>query len=630
MAQEYGHLLALPRELHLDIVEQLDSIRDNPWGILRRDDWETNELEVLYGLRQSSNADNPHNSLEFRLTWSLFQYAVRIDSLWIIEYIATRRKELNLMEPLPRQFYTRAGHATETSYLHFALVVDAPRVAACLLKCGVDMSGEISDHPELTPLCLTLSMRHTSTQKELDASLRIACSYVLPRTVRSLLVRGANPNAYSPYGLNAIHWLLATRLPGLSNDLVYRFGLRFDSKYGDLSWESRIPTILNDLLAFGSDIHSPTQTLSRHECHPGCWKSIDCSHRGETAVHLATVSKIPEILPLLVDNGADLQALNGDGYTPLYGALRQEHDEAVDMILRLSSDKNPIVHMPRGSTALHIACRFAYKRVTDQLLSAGVSANVIDSQGYTPLHEALKQTQFGREEDVFDTLRSLCEYGADPDIPTSVPTPRNLARSHYLPAVREMFEFDPPKRHARLHTRKTVGSADRPAKIQADPPPKPRVWKNPKSLVSASINSRTRREVPDPAPRGSQVLRALIDIPTEIDLAQEGETYLPSVPTPPQSAWLSEDTLKKIALPPPSRKNKQSRKDAERPRESRESFPALIEEHGTSFAGRGYDSAAASFWSGLPRSAAAKSHSNNKPEQKKARRGRARWKPLVL
>ncbi|KAF2967643.1 hypothetical protein GQX73_g5918 [Xylaria multiplex] len=652
---KYGHLLMLPRELHLHIVEQLDSICDvssvvqlnryfhallfdylfdltftkrlqKAQGIFGRRDWETGEQKARYGSQQTGNVGDLHRRIEFQLTGSLFQCAVRIDSLWMIEYIATRRKVLDLMGPLPRGVCARVGYSMETGYLHFALVADAPRVAAYLLKCGVDMSRDISDHPELTPLCLTLSMKPTNTQKELDASLRIACSYVLPQTVRSLLVRGANPNAYSPYGLNAIHWLLAARLPGLSNDSVYQFSF----KSSDPSWKSRIPTILNDLLAFGSDIHSSTQTLSRHECHPACWKSIDCSHKGETAVHLATVSKIPEILPLLMENGADLQALDGDGYTPLYGALRQEHDDAVDMILRLSFDENPIVHVPRRSTALHIACRFAYTRVVDQLLSAGVSANVVDSQGYTPLHEVLKQSQLGREKDVLDTLRSLSEYGADPDIPTSVPTPRTSAKSHYLPAVREMFEFDPPERPARLHMRKTVGSTDRPAKIQADPTPKSRVWKNPKSLVGTSVNSKARKEVPKPAPRDIQVTRALTDVSTETDPAQEEETCPPTASTPPKSVWFSEDTSKKITLPPPSQNNKQYRKDAERPREPRESFPALIEENGTLFAGEGYDSTAASFWGGLHRPAAVESHSNDKPERKKPKRGRAQWKPLEL
>ncbi|TGJ83463.1 hypothetical protein E0Z10_g5300 [Xylaria hypoxylon] len=628
MVQQHGHILALPGELHLHIVDQFDSIGDISSVVQLNRYFRSFFFDYLFDAKFTRRVQIAQRELERKVQGiprrTVQDGAQQTSNTANLrnEYIATRRKKLNLME-LPWRICEKAGYTMETGYLHFALVADAPRVANCLLKYGVDMDREINDHPELMPLCLALSSKYTSAQKELDAALRIACSYVLPRTVKSLLVRGANPNAYSPYGLNAIHCLLAARLPRLFSDILYRFRWRrLDFIFKNKCWESSIPTILDDLLAYGSDIRSSTQTSLRHECHPECWKSISCVHRGETVVHLATVRKIPEILPLLVDNGADLYALNEDGYTPLYGALRQEHEEAVHMILGRSTAKNPIVHVPRGSTALHIASRFAYTSVVDQLLSARVSANVIDFEGYTPLHEVLKQTKFGREKDVVDTLRSLISHGADPDIPTSVPTPRELAKSHHLPAVRDTFRIAPPERPARLHTRKTVEFADRPAKIQADHTSKSRVWKNPKSLVGVSINSKTKKGIPERTPRGNQVPRVSMAIPIETHPAQEEETYPLTMPL---SAWAGGNTVKKLDFLPLSQENKQFKKDVERPRES---FPTLIKDHGMSLASGAYDSAAASFWGGLPRSAAG-SHLNDKPEQKKPKRGRARWKPFV-
>ncbi|GAW19793.1 hypothetical protein ANO14919_092840 [Xylariales sp. No.14919] len=646
MAQQHGHLLTLPTELQLHIVEQLESFRDIGSVVrlnrhfralffdylfdlkftrrLQSTGWkaqETIKQTAQDGAQQINNAANPRNSLEFRLSGSLFQYAVRIDSPWIVEYIATRRKELNLMEPLPRRICEKAGYTMETGYLHFALVSDAPRVAAYLLKYGVDMSQEIGDHPELMPLCLVLSMKSTRIQQELDACLRIACSYVLPRTAKSLLARGADPNAYSPYGLNAMHWLLAARLPGLSSDLIYRL------KFGFRSWESGIPTILYDLLAYGADIHSPTKTSLSHECHSACWKSISCTQRGETAFHLVAASKFPEILALLVINGADPEALNEDGYTPLYGALRQEHKEAIDMILKLSANENPIVYAPRGSTALHIACRFAYARVVDRLLGAGASANVVDFQGYTPLHEALKQTKLGREKDVLDTLRSLSSYGADPDIPTRAPTPRELAKSHHLPVVRHMFDIGPRERPARLHTPQSVGSADQPIKIQANRTPKSRVFKNPKSLANVSINSTATKEAPGRTPIGNQVHRAPIAAPIETKRDREKET---DPPIAPRWARIGSRTLRESGSPPLPEGNKQFGEGMGRPSIARESFPALVEDTGPSVASGRYDSAAASFWGSLPRPGTAP-HTNDEPKRKTpTKRGRARWKPFAL
>jgi ankyrin repeat protein len=130
---------------------------------------------------------------------------------------------------------------------------------------------------------------------------------------------------------------------------------------------------------------------------------------------MAVRNGLSRIIRQLVEKEANFQELNENGYTPLYEALLQGHDEAVDMILQLSvgTNLNTIIYASQGATALHIACRFAYMDVVDQLLSKGVYANVADAQGNTPLHEVVKQTEMGREEDVSDTVQSLIDYGAD-------------------------------------------------------------------------------------------------------------------------------------------------------------------------------------------------------------------------
>ncbi|KAI1428612.1 hypothetical protein F5Y12DRAFT_675048 [Xylaria sp. FL1777] len=647
MAQQHGHILSLPQELHIDIVRRLDSLNDvssivklNRYfhGLFFDYLFDLKFTEIVQPARKRAGEnfpqtlDNTRRSPEFRYYYrSLFLHALATDSSWIIEHMATHKKELSLMEPLRRGFSERAGYKTEIGYLHFALAGDAPRVAAYMLKSGVDMGQEVNGFPELMPLCLALSMSRISTQEKLDASLRIACSYVLPRTVTYLLVRGANPNTYSPYGLNAIHSLLVARLPRLAKDYVYTLNFGVNS----VDWESRIPTVLATLLAYGSDVHSPTQTTFKHECHPGCWKSINCSHEGQTALHLVAASKIPKIISRLVESGADPQLLDGDGYTPLYEALRQENEAAVDMFLGLSVDKNPIVHGPRRSTALHIACRFAYKDIVDQLLRAGVSANVVDSHGYTPLHEVLKHMDVGRDKDVLDTLQSLRCYEADPDIPTSIPTPRELAKSHPIQAVREMFEsyIVLLLRPARIHTRKNLEVQDRPAKVQdrpakvqADPTPKIRAWKNPKSLVGTSVRPIPTKGAREQARENSHTPRPLEPVPVNNTPSQKVElSPLPGL----RSAWIGGDISKILGPPPPSRGDQQQFRTKEVPKQ--ESFPALTEDHGTSFVSGDSISAAASFWGGLSQwPAASQVNGEQQPEQKgKPKRGRARWKPFV-
>ncbi|KAI0974146.1 ankyrin repeat-containing domain protein [Xylaria arbuscula] len=513
MAQQRSHLLLLPQELQVEIVNQLDVLRDVSSVAQLNRHFRRLFFDYLFDFSCTKfikepwicwlkhDDDNPRTR---ELSWCrlVLQRAMITNSSWIAEQVTVRREVLNLTERLPEVFYYDTDswgpneEADSSGYLHCALTADAPHVVIALLKAGVDMSHETNKYPELTPLYLTLSMSRTSTQNELDASLQIACSNVLPRTVAHLLARGANPNASGSCGLNAVHCLLIARWPRIARDfaycLQYKTFLRLWEGLAVPSWKSFIPTILTDLLAYGSDIHLPTQTTPKHRCHPGCWSSDRCSHQGATPLHLVAASKISKTIPLLLENGANPDALDGDGYTPLYEALRRGNKTAVHTLLGHSRDKNPIVHVPRRSTALHIACRFAYTHVVNRLLRAGVSANVLDGRGETPLHEVLSQKR--RNKCVVKTLLSLSRYGANPDISTSPKTPRELAKSHPNRAVRELF--DPA---AQLHNGKALEPADQHAK--ATPTAKVRAWKNKRKHTTGAKRPPRSQNASSSAPR---------------------------------------------------------------------------------------------------------------------------------
>ncbi|KAI1302002.1 ankyrin repeat-containing domain protein [Xylaria venustula] len=503
MAQQRSHLLLLPQELQLEIVSWLDDEEDvssvaqlNRYFRCLFFDYSfdfscTQFQQEPWACCYTHNDDNPRTR---ELSWCrlLLRHATKTNSSWLAEQVVVRRKVLDLTERLPVVFYYYTDHLQphegedSSSYLHCAVTADAPHVVTTLLEAGADMNRETKNYPELMPLYQTLSMSHTSTQKELDTSLQIACSNALPRTVAHLLARGANPNAFNSYGLNAVHCLLSARKPKIASEFGYCLQFRNRERIWEgtvPTWKSFIPDILTDLLAHGSDTHLTTQTRSKHQCHPGCWRSIRCRHRGATPLHLAAASKISKTIPLLLENGVNPDILDGDGYTPLYEALRQENQTAVHILLRHSRDKNPIVHVPRSSTALHIACRFAYIHVVDRLLRAGVSANVLDAQGKTPLHEVLSQKK--RHWHVVKTLLSLSRSGADPDISTSPKTPRELANSHHN-KVKKAFDtavwvdtreaLEPVDVHGKVQTSPTEEVRARKSKRKHTPGSKKRSW----------------------------------------------------------------------------------------------------------------------------------------------------------
>ncbi|KAI0452441.1 ankyrin repeat-containing domain protein [Xylaria acuta] len=276
--------------------------------------------------------------------------------------------------------------------------------AAWLLNSGVEKINGLGRWKRI-PLCWTLCKRNASTQKKLDRSLITACDYTLPRTVEFLLRRGANPNAYNRKGVNALHCLAVAQPEPLKVCCEHDIDRNFKCRPWD--WESCIGKTIAALVAHGSDIHSPTRKTCTDRRPQACLKPSDCTHRGETAFHLAAMENRLDVLALLVENGADPHAPDGYGHTALYRALEYKQDQVGDFILGISTDKNPIVYEPTRSTALHIACRFGHMQIIGRLLGRGVSPDVVDSQGYTPLHEVLQNVEYTGTGRV-----TSCESGA--------------------------------------------------------------------------------------------------------------------------------------------------------------------------------------------------------------------------
>ncbi|KAI0513227.1 hypothetical protein F5B22DRAFT_656945 [Xylaria bambusicola] len=219
MPDRQTSLLSLANELLLEIVEKLDQLKyiSKILNLNKR----TRDLLLTYlfdrGCARTRNARYRQTTLGLFLGG-----AICSDTSSIIDRIVNHRMTLGLMgETLLDGGMGIKKRINMPRYLRSALAVDSPYVAAYLLKSGVDLSESRYNRPKLMPLCQALSIGPTSTQDKIDASLRIACSYVLPRTFSSFLVKGANPNAYSPYGLNAMHELLLPRIPALANDFTY-------------------------------------------------------------------------------------------------------------------------------------------------------------------------------------------------------------------------------------------------------------------------------------------------------------------------------------------------------------------------------------------------------------------------
>ncbi len=112
----------------------------------------------------------------------------------------------------------------------------------------------------------------------------------------------------------------------------------------------------------------------------------------------------------LIRNGADVNARDGDGKTPLILAASIGRPTAVSALLKGGANVNATNSV--GSTALHLAVLSGRARVVPLLLGGGADVNTKDTQGNTPLHNAAR---VGHTE----IVKALLDAGADVDAKTT-------------------------------------------------------------------------------------------------------------------------------------------------------------------------------------------------------------------
>lgn len=112
--------------------------------------------------------------------------------------------------------------------------------------------------------------------------------------------------------------------------------------------------------------------------------------KGRTPLHIAAISNKLTLLPLLIEAGADIEAVTDDGDTPLHYAAEDALEFATQLIAR---GANVMARNKDGRTPLFVAVT-AYSYLPEestekvfQLLKAhGADVNAQDNEGRTPLH----------------------------------------------------------------------------------------------------------------------------------------------------------------------------------------------------------------------------------------------------
>ena len=114
----------------------------------------------------------------------------------------------------------------------------------------------------------------------------------------------------------------------------------------------------------------------------------------ETALHVACKKGYCDMIEILLEKGADVQAVDNDKYTPIHIVCRSLRLDCLKVLLgNKKCDINQ--QIANGDTALHIVCKMVntdaiYLSMIQILLENGADVQAVDSNGDAPIHIVCK------------------------------------------------------------------------------------------------------------------------------------------------------------------------------------------------------------------------------------------------
>ena len=162
-----------------------------------------------------------------------------------------------------------------------------------------------------------------------------------------------------------------------------------------------------EVMNIASDNHSETCLKflieNRKDIH--VWKTLGAS-AGDTPLHIACKSKHLEMVDKLLKLGANVNARNCKGNSPLHRACA-----SIEVIQRLVKEKTLNVNITNNKNKTPLMCRAenGNKDPLKILLENGADVNAVNNEGQTALHLATFRTS----KSYIECLNLLIEYKAN-------------------------------------------------------------------------------------------------------------------------------------------------------------------------------------------------------------------------
>lgn len=266
---------------------------------------------------------------------------------------------------------------TDSSALYTAVKHGHEEIVKILLENGAEIHNQRAD-----------------SQAQRSALHEAACQYGRESIAKLLIQKGADINALSGCGMAPLHQAVVhgnepmVRLlvkKGCDVNIRRRFVIK--NQVTPLHYAARLENdeIMRILFDAGASINA-----------------LDIRQR--TPLHVAAVSGTESVAGLLLERGADINAADWEGMTPLLVAAERSRTPMVRWLLNRGASFTAVDK--KGSTVLHIAaeshrCNGDVSTV-GLLLGKGIDIDVKDSHGKTPLNRAASS---GIDEMVSELLR---------------------------------------------------------------------------------------------------------------------------------------------------------------------------------------------------------------------------------
>jgi len=284
-----------------------------------------------------------------------------------------------------------------------------------------------SKNLEIAAILLKHGADPNTRDKQGNTALHNAANTAQFETLKFLCENGADLSAVNDQGETP----LMRALSGFKNQeciayLIKKTGLDLDQKNA----EGR--TALHDLVLKGSaDILDAVLTDYADSAKK---PDLDARDREEkTPLMLAAQKRDCRMMETLLKHGAGINATDNLGRTPLYFAMSEFSDSAVDFLIQQGAN---LRILPKGDTSsyLHLAAENGNEKLVKKFTDAKLPVNRPDAQGNTPLHLAVKY-------DNYDAAAHLLEKGADPKLKNNVGfTPIELAAQRNLHPVKNLIQ----------------------------------------------------------------------------------------------------------------------------------------------------------------------------------------------